>query len=318
MTTLDYASRPFGDLTLPISVPGEDPASPPLRALVLSVVALIVAASLSLIWPQSVRDYSGFVWILALVPVFLLSYYKGWRGAAIASACAMVLFAFVEIVAVRLLGRTIDWWLFGIATTVLIVTTLGVGTVSEMLHRRLTRAVHLSFQDPLTGLPSRRALDFFLSKQVAAAERGEALSIVFFDLDDFKTYNDLHGHSAGDEALRKVGEVLRRNTREMNLTGRYGGEEFLSVLPGEMGSGAFVFADRIREEVAALSFRNGYRCTISAGVATSAGSRESGEDLLRKADRALYAAKREGGDRVVTFDGSEETAGAADSATDSS
>lgn len=275
--------------------------SPPPRALAISVLALVVAASVNLLAPEGAERYSGLVWILALVPLFLLSYYKGWRGSALASAIVMVVFTAVEVVAEPLLGREVDWWLYGIATAVVVAVTLGSGAISELLHRRLAGAFRMAYEDPLTGLPSRRALDFFLSRQIAAAERGQPLSVAFFDLDGFKRFNDLYGHAAGDDALRTVGLKMLENTRAMNLTGRYGGEEFVSVLPREGSEGAKVFAERIREEIASLELQDGYTCTVSAGIATYRDAEETGAELLDLADRALYHAKARGGNRVMTF-----------------
>lgn len=284
------------------------PASPepPVRALAISLLALLVAAGVNLLSPEGVELYAGLVWILALAPLFLLSYYKGWRGSALACAVVMAVFTGVEVVAEPLLGREVDWWLYGIVTGVVVAVTLGAGVVTELLHQRLAGAFRMAYEDPLTGLPSRRALEFFLSKHIAAAERGQSLSVVFFDLDGFKRFNDLYGHAAGDEALRKVGVSMLENTRAMSLTGRYGGEEFVSVLPREGSEGAKAFAERIREGIASLELHDGYTCTVSAGIATYGDVEETGADLIDLADRALYHAKARGGNCVMTYEETEE------------
>lgn len=274
----------------------------PLRGLGISVLALGAAAAISLLWPDSVQASSGHVWTLALVPLFLLSYYRGWRGAALAAGGAMIVFTAVEVVVVQLLGRTVDWRLYGSAVFLLAAATVGTGWVTELLHRERREAVRLAYEDPLTLLPSRRALDFFLSTQVAAARRGQELSLVFFDLDHFKAYNDRHGHAAGDQFLYRVGAVLNDHTREMNLAGRYGGEEFLAVLPGEDAEGARAYADRIRREVSELAPEE-EGPTISAGISTFRSEGEEASDLLTRADQALYTAKARGGDRVAVHDG---------------
>jgi diguanylate cyclase (GGDEF)-like protein len=272
----------------------------PLRGLGISVLALLTAAVVSLAWPDVAQAYAGHVWTLALVPIFLLSYYRGWRGAAIAAGSAMVVFTLVEVVVVQLMGRTVDWRLYGTAVLLLGVVTVGTGWVTELLHRERRDAVRLAYEDPLTLLPSRRALDFFLSTQVAAARRGQELSLVFFDLDQFKSFNDRHGHAAGDRFLYRVGAVLSDNTREMNLAGRYGGEEFLAVLPGEDAEGARVYAERVREEIAKLDAGE-EGPTISAGISSFRDEVEDASELLTRADQALYAAKARGGDRVRVY-----------------
>lgn len=273
----------------------------PPRGLALSVLALGVAAAVSLVWPSRIEEYAGFVWMLALVPVFLLAYHKGWRGSALAAAGAMATFTVVEIVVVDVLGQAIDWRLFATATTLLATVSVGTGWLSELLHRERRLAARMAYEDPLTLLPSRRALDFFLDKELAAARRGETLSVVFFDLDDFKAYNDRYGHAAGDRFLYRVGEVMSGNTREENLTGRYGGEEFLSVLPGEDAEGARVFAERVRREVNDLGPAEHETPTISAGVATWRTGMGDDSELLTRADKALYRAKGDGGDSVEVW-----------------
>lgn len=273
----------------------------PFRGLLISVLALVVGGTVSLSWPASVNEYSGFVWILALVPLFLLSYYKGWVGSALAAVAAMAAFSLVEVVVVDLIGQPVDWWLFGTVVVLLTAVSIGTGWLSELLHRERETAARLAYEDPLTLLPSRRALDFFLDKQLAAARRGQELSVVFFDLDDFKAYNDRRGHGAGDRFLYRVGEVLSGNTREENLTGRYGGEEFLAVLAGEDIEGARAFAERVRREVGQLAPDEPDAPTISAGVAGWRRGMVDDSELLTRADQALYRAKARGGDRVEVW-----------------
>ncbi len=252
-------------------------------------------------WPADIDDYSGFVWILALVPVFLLAYYRGWKGTALAAVATMAVFTTVEVVVVELMGRSVDWWLFGTVVVLLTAVSIGTAWISERLHHERRVATRMAYEDPLTLLPSRRALDFFLEKQLAAARRGQLLSVVFFDLDDFKAYNDRHGHKAGDRFLYRVGEVLSANTREENLTGRYGGEEFLAVLPGEDPEGARVFAERVREDVEEITPNGREAPTISAGVAEWQSGMVDDSELLTRADKALYRAKSRGGDRVEVW-----------------
>lgn len=273
----------------------------PVRGLLLSTLSLAAAGIVSFVWPADVDQYSGFVWILALVPLFLLAYYKGWKGIAVAAASTMVVFTLVEVVVVDLLGRSVDWWLFGTVTVLLTTVSIGTGFLSEKLHEERRAATRMAYEDPLTLLPSRRALDFFLEKQLAAARRGQLLSIVFFDLDDFKSYNDRFGHKAGDRFLYRVGEVLSSNTREENLTGRYGGEEFLAVLPGEDAKGARTFAERVREEIDQISPNGRDAPTISAGVAVWEPGMVDDSALLTRADKALYRAKAAGGDQVAVW-----------------
>ena len=154
--------------------------------------------------------------------------------------------------------------------------------------------------DGLTGLANRRAASDALHAEAARAERLETqLSVVLADLDEFKEVNDLHGHAVGDEVLRVVAEVLRETLRESDVAGRWGGEEFLLLLPGADEEGAAQLAERVRVALAARSIPSvpGLRVTASFGVAEYAGEANP-EQLLEAADGALYRAKRAGKDRV--------------------
>ena len=168
---------------------------------------------------------------------------------------------------------------------------------------RLRRIVERqALVDGLTGIANRRRCEDALTAEIARAERlGSTLTLVLADLDDFKTVNDLHGHVVGDDVLRTFSEVLRSTVRDTDLAGRWGGEEFVLLLPGADAAGGAQLADRVREALADCSFvgRHGapVRVTCSFGVAQhrpGAGERE----LFSAADRALYRAKQTGKNRV--------------------
>jgi diguanylate cyclase (GGDEF)-like protein len=155
--------------------------------------------------------------------------------------------------------------------------------------------------DGLTGLANRRAASDALHAEAARAERLETpLSVVLADLDGFKEVNDEHGHAVGDAVLRAFADVLRDTLRESDLAGRWGGEEFLLLLPGADEEGAAQLAERVRIGLAARRIPSGpgLRVTASFGVAEYAGEANT-EQLVAAADDALYRAKRGGKDRVV-------------------
>jgi diguanylate cyclase (GGDEF)-like protein len=154
--------------------------------------------------------------------------------------------------------------------------------------------------DGLTGLANRRAATDALHAEAARAKRLETpLSVVLADLDGFKDVNDLHGHAVGDEVLRIFADVLRETLRESDVAGRWGGEEFLLLLPGADEEGAAQLADRVRIALADrdIASASGLRVTASFGVAEYAGQTNS-EELVDAADNALYRAKRAGRNRV--------------------
>jgi diguanylate cyclase (GGDEF)-like protein len=182
-------------------------------------------------------------------------------------------------------------------------TSLASHAAIALENARLHRIVeHQAMVDGLTGIANRRRCEEALVSEIARADRlGSPLTLVLADLDDFKTINDEHGHSTGDDVLREFAAVLRATVRDSDLAGRWGGEEFLLLLPGSDAAGGAHFAERVRSSLAERSFLGSggtvVGVTCSFGVAQlAAGSDE--RDLFAAADRALYRAKREGKNRV--------------------
>jgi diguanylate cyclase (GGDEF)-like protein len=170
---------------------------------------------------------------------------------------------------------------------------------NERLHRIVERQ---ALVDGLTGLANRRHGEEVLALEVARAQRfGGSVGFVVADLDGFKDVNDRHGHPTGDIALREFADVLRETVRDVDLVCRWGGEEFVLVLPGTDAEGAEQLAERVRATVRerVLVGPDGSRLVVTAsfGVASYPGA-SSPADLLAHADRALYEAKRNGKDRV--------------------
>ncbi|HEX2204337.1 MAG TPA: sensor domain-containing diguanylate cyclase [Longimicrobium sp.] len=159
---------------------------------------------------------------------------------------------------------------------------------AEMALRRIRLIAsvrNLSLTDSLTGLANRRHMDVVLEHAWAAARRGEPLAVMVLDLDGFKAINDDQGHLAGDRLLCAVAEALRCEARGADVVVRYGGDEFLVILPGGSTGGGRALAERVR---ARLSGRVG----VSEGIAEYHPECASPDDLIREADRALYEAKR--------------------------
>jgi diguanylate cyclase (GGDEF)-like protein len=200
-------------------------------------------------------------------------------------------------VALLLAGIRVDnWALLAGIIFVFIATCLGIGWVTELLHVERRRAEKLALTDQLTGMPNRRHAVVFVEAAFAAAQRGIPLSVVLFDVDRFKSYNDRHGHMEGDEALAKISRVLLASTRRMNLTARWGGEEFLSMLSDTPVQGGLIFAERVLSEIH-QAFPDG-SVTLSAGLARYVPGMDTPARLLAAADQAMYAAKAAGGDCV--------------------
>jgi diguanylate cyclase (GGDEF)-like protein len=167
--------------------------------------------------------------------------------------------------------------------------------------RNLALAELRAASDALTGLPNRRAADETLKRMTAHADRRRSpLAAVLLDLDHFKRVNDIHGHEQGDKVLAVVGQILTSTVRASDFAARYGGEEFLVLLPDTDRDTARDVAEKLRVAIAAAdSFESG-PLTASFGVATLPDDAADAEQLIRKADRALYAAKADGRNRVKT------------------
>jgi diguanylate cyclase (GGDEF)-like protein len=172
------------------------------------------------------------------------------------------------------------------------------------------KLLHISLTDGLTGVDNRRALEQRLHEMFEHSLRlHEPIACVMSDIDHFKKVNDTYGHAAGDEVLKQFAAILAAEAREIDRVGRYGGEEFLLLLPGTVLDSAVTFAERVRQRVEAntFSFEGGTLTrTVSLGVASWPHPRISGrEGMLKAADDALYVAKELGRNRVVRFDSAE-------------
>jgi diguanylate cyclase (GGDEF)-like protein len=167
--------------------------------------------------------------------------------------------------------------------------------------RNLALAELRAASDALTGLPNRRAADETLKRMAAHAGRQVSpLAAVLLDLDHFKQVNDIHGHEQGDQALAAVGQILASALRVSDFAARYGGEEFLVLLPDTDRRAAREVAEKLRVAIQRAEIAHVGGLTASFGVAVLPDDAGAGEQLIRKADRALYAAKAGGRNRVET------------------
>jgi two-component system chemotaxis response regulator CheY len=190
-----------------------------------------------------------------------------------------------------------------------LLARIGVGRRIIDLHRQIDAKNKLleemAHSDPLTGLPNRRAIEDWAARQLrGAARHGFPYWVVLADLDSFKSVNDTHGHAGGDLLLREFGDILKSFTRASDICGRLGGDEFLMVITHVEADGLYKTIERLREKLADYQFEIGNEkvsITASFGIAGF-----SGKDtldfttLVRRADKALYAAKRAGKNLVRT------------------
>jgi diguanylate cyclase (GGDEF)-like protein len=161
-----------------------------------------------------------------------------------------------------------------------------------------------SIRDALTGLFNRHFMQIALDRELSrAARRGDTLAVFMLDVDHFKKFNDTHGHAAGDIVLKSIADVYRSSTRAEDIACRYGGEEFTIILPDITPEGALNRAETIRLAVERLRVSLGHdafsEVTVSIGVAMYPSDGRGGDELLRRADLALYRAKRQGRNQVA-------------------
>ena len=176
---------------------------------------------------------------------------------------------------------------------------------ADFLQNRFAESVEMAITDPLTGLHNRRYMESHLKTLVEeAVQRGKALALLITDIDYFKAVNDSHGHGAGDAVLMEFASRVRENIRGIDLACRLGGEEFVIVMPDTDLAKAYHVAERLRAGIAKRPFAldgagASLEVTASIGVSSLERTGDTPESLLRRADQALYRAKRDGRNRVI-------------------
>jgi len=176
---------------------------------------------------------------------------------------------------------------------------------TERLRDNVQASIEMAITDALTGLFNRRYMETHLSALVEqAANRGKPISVLVVDIDFFKSINDGHGHDAGDDVLREFALRIRKSIRNIDLACRYGGEEFVIVMPETDMGVATMVAERLRRRIASEPFAiqqgaGSLEVTISIGIAALGAPGDNAAAILKRADQALYRAKRDGRNRVV-------------------
>ena len=192
---------------------------------------------------------------------------------------------------------------FYLGNVVYIVLLVAVTLLKELYSRATHDAqnmMQLAHTDPTVGLPNRRQMQTLLRKELERAKRFDrAFSVVFFDLDQFKQINDVYGHELGDTVLRVVATLVKEHLRPSDEIGRWGGDEFLVLVPELDATSAAQMAERLRQIIRAHPIDGIGAASVSFGVAAYPRF-DSEDDLLRAADRALARAKTKGKNRVET------------------
>ena len=277
------------------------------RARSLGHMALLVLPALlfpilsTLLLGPNFEAVKPLFWLSALVPVFGLAYDRGANGAALGMVAGVAAIGLAELIAEVTLTEGLGSDAFSVAAALAAVAG-AAAWLSEALHKQRAQAERMALTDDLTGIWNRRRGRMFLEAEFRRAQESPdvGFAVVLFDLDSFKSYNDLHGHSAGDDALRNFARTLIHQTRPPDLSARYGGEEFLTVLSSCDEQGARSFVDRVRRALKASQSGPTY-LTACAGIACYTAGMSSPNEILIAADKALYVAKEMGHDRAMVY-----------------
>lgn len=235
--------------------------------------------------------------IFYLLPVAGAAWYGGRGPGAVVAVAGGLAWMLADAVSHGgYVHPAVPYWNAGLRLAAL----LAVAEAVARLHAAVAAAQALARTDDLTGVPNRRSFYETAEREIARARRyPHPFSVVYLDLDEFKTVNDRLGHVAGDAVLRSVARVLRGVLRASDTIARLGGDEFLILLPEAGPAPARLTVDKLREALAGIVPAHGWRLTASVGVVTFLVPPDSPDVLLAAADRVMYAAKRAGKNRVA-------------------
>jgi diguanylate cyclase (GGDEF)-like protein len=271
------------------------------RAVALSAALLAVSAIVYELGPT-------YVWPLFIFPLFLAAIFFFELGSLIVTAWLVAFFIVDYAVHVHPTVAATREAVIG--TALFTVAGLLLGRVRRNDHRMQALLAASTLTDRLTGLYNYGTFVDYLHNEVRKVDRyGGELTLVMFDIDHFKEFNDRHGHEVGNDMLRRVGATLRTMVREADMAARYGGEEFAVLIRGDDTHG-FELAERVRRaiETQGVELKNGALvfATVSGGIATYPAGAPDETALIEHADKALYASKHRGRNRVTIDKAAEE------------
>ena len=281
------------------------PARMPSHAFLLAAFLPVLAAVAQLALHDELGTWGRVVWLVGLAPVFLLTRYLGWKGALVGLAWTSAMMVLAELFAALLDGRPPFWSLIGTMIAVVASAALGAGLERQWWMERPDESRKPEDSEPCAeDLPAGEVLHYFLDKLFEAARRQPPLTIVLLEVDRYDEYVSMYGEKKAYGAIEVAVQALKSQTRASNMYGRVDERRLVVFLSGETLSGAYGFASRVLEEIAALPVPWSGRITLSAGVGGFDNTMPNAEALLARARQALDAARRMGGERVVVADGS--------------
>ena len=269
----------------------------PPRAAARVAFGLVVAVGTA----EALSGFEVSLLLLYAVPVALAAWAVTPRTAYTLAAVAVTLPTLFAALAGEPIGWAVIWSVLSnfvlLGIIVMLLTTL---------RRRLSDEAAFVATDTLTGLLNRGSFIAQLDAELTRAARyGRAFTLAYVDLDNFKGVNDLEGHDAGDELLRRIADALRSSTRQTDVLGRLGGDEFAAVLPEITGGATGSVLENLRKQLIRAMEKGGWPVTFSIGAVTFETLIDTSREALRVADEAMYAVKRSGKDGIhhLVWDG---------------
>lgn len=272
--------------------------------MIYSISVQVISATMA---PKLTAFFMGIMFIIYAFGTLRISLKEAlliWLGASVAMLIALVS---VEESSVALwVPNNTQGLLVAVAFSLILLRSIGLGYYSTLLRIRMYEKSNdfesAATHDMLTGLYNRSVIMPAIKEQIALIKRNKSTAtLAMLDIDNFKSINDNMGHAAGDNVLSRLGSYLESQVRESDMVGRYGGEEFVFLMPTIKLDAAMAMMERIREDISQLSWRElgrETRITISCGVAEVMED-DTVDSVIKRADDALYMAKRAGKNRVV-------------------
>lgn len=260
----------------------------------LITTGLVLIATLGIVDYLSGPDVSFF--ILNIAPVFIAAWFVGRAaGLWMSAVSALSWFIVAELSSDHFSSRAVPYWNSLVRFGFMVIFTFMISA----LKRAHDREREIARTDYLTGTVNGRYFAELASNEMNRAERhGRPFTVAYMDIDDFKIVNDMQGHSAGDLLLRTSAETMRKGVRSFDVVARLGGDEFAILMPETDAKAAEVVVRRLRRSLLETARENGWPVTYSIGVVTWEIPPASVDELLGAADETMYAAKRNGKNRI--------------------
>lgn len=275
---------------------------------VISVCAPLAAAAIRLLLPPEMGASADLVWLLCLLPVFLLPRHLGWSGALYGLGWSALVVLLASVALPLRDGVAVDWTRAGAVVVTLAACALGAGMQVQWWTERVAEtgrptSAASSRTMPTTAVPDHDTLRFALDELFAAARLHPPMAVAILEIDDLEARRSVGGEAAVARAFEATDAALRADSRATDVVGRWGKSRFLVLLPGADLRGGHLYGRRVFEALEEQSALPEGRLRLNAGIAAFEETIETPDELVRRAERAVDAAHELGGGRIVLFRG---------------